>query len=117
VSDTSNKAPATGTTPGDAPPTLDQRLALVRAFQAQAMRRQDPRAANLGIISADLMGFAHGLAATVQANLAQRPASAEGRQRFIQDAEVYLKVVRQVNRLAQIERQLCPPTKGDEKGR
>jgi hypothetical protein len=89
-------------------------LALVRAFQAQAARRPDPLAANLGVISGDLMGFAHALAAAVQADLAQGATSAKGHRRFVQDAEVYLKVVRQIDRLAQLERQLSPPRKGEE---
>jgi hypothetical protein len=109
--------PQAGVTKGDPTPTPAQRLDLVRAFQMQAMQRQDPLAANLGVISADLMGIAHGLAATVQAALASGPASAEGRQRFVQDAELYLKFVRQIDRLALIERQLPSSGKGDENGR
>jgi hypothetical protein len=89
-------------------------MALARAFQARALQRPDPLAANLGVIAGDLMGLAHGLAAGVQANLARGTASAEGRQRFVQDAELYLKFVRQIGHFAQIERRLSPPKQGEE---
>src|SRR4051794_31243939 len=104
MNDTADKAQTTGAG-GGPPPSRQQRLALVRALQAQALRQEDALAANLGVLSADLMGFAHALAATVQAGLAEGAASAEGRQRFGQDAELYLKFIRQIDRLAQLERQ------------
>jgi hypothetical protein len=81
------------------------------------MRRQDPLAANLGVITADLMGFAHALAAAVQGALAREPASAEARRRLGQDAEVYLKLVRQADRLVQLDRQLSPTPRGAEGGK
>jgi hypothetical protein len=91
-------------------------MALVGALQAQALRRPDPLAANLGVIAGDLMGFAHGLAAAAQAGLADGAASAEARRSFLHNLEVYLKVVRQIDRLAQLERQPPPPRKGEGKG-
>src|SRR5579871_5985466 len=108
MSDTASKAQTTGEA-SDPAPSREQRLALVRALQAKALRQEDPLAANLGVLSADLMGFAHALAATVQASLAEGTASAEGRQCFAQDAELYLKFVRQIDRLAQLARQRPSP--------
>jgi hypothetical protein len=63
-------------------------------FQARAARGHGPLAANLGVIAADRMAYAHGLAATVQAPLADGPAAAE----------------------AQIERTLAPASKGPAHG-
>ncbi len=93
-----------------------ERMALVRALQAQAMARPDPLAANLGVITADLIGFAHTLAAAVQAALAREPGPAEGRQQASRDAELYLKFARQIDRLAQLERQLTAPPAGRREG-
>jgi hypothetical protein len=105
MNDTGKDVPVDSQNSG--PPTMhDQRMDLVRAFQVQAMRRQDPLAANLGVISADLMVFAHGLAAAVQDKLARAPALTDQYRRLVQDAELYLKFVRQIDRLAQIQRQL-----------
>jgi hypothetical protein len=115
MNDTTNKAQTRGER-SDPPPSREQRLALVRALQAQALRQEDPLAANLGVLSADLMGFAHTLAATVQASLAEGAASAEGRQRFGQDAELYLKFIRQIDRLAQLERQRSQPPRSEPRG-
>lgn len=95
------------------PLSSEQRLALVRAFQAQALDRANPLLANLGILSADLMGFSHLLAASVQTNLEQLPSSAQGRKDLFQNAELFLKFVRQIDRLAQIERQLEKPSRED----
>jgi hypothetical protein len=89
-------------------------MALVRAFQAEALARTDLLAANLGVLSGDLMGFAHQLAVAVQANLAQGATSAAGRKRLFQDTEVYLKIVRQIDRLAQLERRPSSPKTGEE---
>jgi hypothetical protein len=101
---------------GDAPPTLpaipppapaptrEQRQSLVRAYQLQAMKRPDPLAANLGVLQADLMQFAHDLAPTIQANLSQAAISSEGRKISFQTIEQYLKIMRQIDRFTQIER-------------
>ena len=96
-----NEAPTAG-----GAPTRDQRLGLVRAFQAQAMLRRDPLAANL----VRLTGRPE---FRLQAALGQGPTSPEAHKRFVHDAEMYLKFVRQIDRLAQIERQLSPPTRGE----
>ncbi len=115
MDDDTTRAPDNGAKQGAMALTRDQRMGLVRRYQALALQRQDPLAANLGILSADLMGFAHGLAARVQADLARELPDPEGQQSFQRDAELYLKFLRQIDRLAQIERQLSLPVKGKEK--
>ena len=90
----------------DRAPTLSERMALVRAYQLQAMARPDPLAANLGMIAGDVMSFAHALASQAQTQLAQATISDETRRRFAANMELYLKLVRQSDRLMQLERQL-----------
>jgi hypothetical protein len=115
MNETNSQGPTDGN-PSGMSPTSEDRMALVRAFQREAMKRPDPLAANLGVIAADLMGFAHGLAARVQESLSRAATSSGGRQQFVQNADLYLKFVRQIDRLAQLERQLSRPSKGEEKG-
>jgi hypothetical protein len=81
-------------------------MALVRAYQQQALARPNPLAANLGIVAADVMSFAHALAHQAQTELTQGAVSEETRRSFVANLELYLKVVRQSDRLVQIERQL-----------
>ncbi|HZY86922.1 MAG TPA: hypothetical protein VFE78_18960 [Gemmataceae bacterium] len=99
-----------------AAPTIEQRLALVRAYQAEALRRRDPLAASLGVLTADLLALAGGLAEVVREGLARGPAA--GRHQLRQDAELYLKFARQIDRLAQMERRPPAPSLagGGEKG-
>jgi hypothetical protein len=97
---------AAGAAPCEAAPSCEQRLALVRSYQAEALRRQGPLAARLGALKAGLLSLAHGLARLVQGGLARGPAA--GRQRPCQGAVLYLKLTRQIDRLAQLERR--PPT-------
>ena len=96
--------------------TAEQRLALVQAYQTEALARKDALAANLGVIAGDVMGFAHALAATVQASLARGLAAQETRTAALADTELYLKMVRQIDRLAQLERQCAAPANKEKRG-
>ena len=87
-------------------PTLSERMALVDAYQQQAMARADPLAANLGTIAGDLMRIAHALTPLVQPQQLQGTVSEATRRRVVANLELLLKVVRQSDRLAQLERQL-----------
>jgi hypothetical protein len=98
---------AAGVAPCAAAPSCEQRRALVRACQAEALRRQGPLAACPGVLTAGLLSLAHGLAKLVQAGFARGPAA--GRQRLCQGAELYLQFTRQIDRLAQLTRQQPPP--------
>ena len=96
-----------------APPTAGERAALAGAYQAAALRRDDPLSANLGVITGDLLHFAHSLAPAVKAGLAAREGATEDRhRRSAADFDAYLKLVRQIDRLAQLERQAAPAARG-----
>jgi hypothetical protein len=85
--------------------TLSDRLRLARLYQKQAMELPDPRAANMGVIKGDLMGLAHGLGHQVQTEMVQG-AVFEGKQKqLFAKMDMFLKFVRQLDRLEQIERQ------------
>jgi len=87
-------------------PTMADRLRLVGRLQAQALDRPDPLAANVGVLAGDVALVAHHLADRAQAGLTGRggdaPPSGEA-------AETFLKVVRQFDRLAQLEQRWADP--------
>lgn len=93
-----------------APP--DDRLALIRAFQAEAMRRAHPLAANLAVINGDLMQLVYRLRQTLDES---RTGSPTDFPQFAQQAELWLRLVRQVDRLAQLDRQLAPAAEPSRK--
>jgi hypothetical protein len=80
----------------------DERLELIRAFQTQAMQRADALAANLAVINGDLMQFAYRLRQSMDQSLTGSEADYS---QWARQAELYLRCVRQVDRLAQIDRQ------------
>jgi hypothetical protein len=83
-------------------PSRHDRRRLVGALQAQALTRDNPLAANLGVLTGDLMLLAHGLAE--QARAAADPPPGD-RRHPPPDVDTFLKVLRQVDRLAQVTRQ------------
>jgi hypothetical protein len=83
--------------------TPAQRQALARSLQAKALEDTDPLRGNLTAITGDLALLAHELNTLLQAGLASDRVTAGGRQRFTSDCELYLKLVRQVDRLAQLQ--------------
>lgn len=85
-------------------PTAEDRLRLVQALAARAFRLPDPMEANLEALTADLMLCAQGLAGRVQADLAAL-AGGGCPDQLGRTPELYLKFVRQIDRLAQAARQ------------
>lgn len=79
---------------------------LVAAYQTRALQRADPLTANLEVISGDLMQMLHRIRESMDKSFATTADSAEDCRKFHQQAETYLKFVRQVDRLAQITRQV-----------
>ena len=94
------------------PPTRDDRLQLIWAFQREAIRRADALAANLGALSGDLMLLAFQVGESLAGYGAATPNSPEQFRQFNQAADLQLKVLRQLDRLVQVERQFhktAPP--------
>jgi hypothetical protein len=110
------EAPNNGLAPESAP-TLRERRELAGAYQRAALARPDPLSANLGMIEGDLMRIAHALGDHVQSQLTQGGLSEEMRRRFHHDMELYLKVLRQCDRLIQIGRQLGSASRGQSQAR
>jgi hypothetical protein len=113
MNDTNSPAPGPGPAQGDGHLTHAQRQALARSFQAQAARRRDPLAANIGVITGDLMAIAHGVAAAVEVRLADGPGAAEAGRPLAQSIELYLRIVRQLDHNAKLERAPTPPPQPD----
>ena len=91
---TSSKSPA--------PPL--SRSELIQQYREQSLQRTHPLAANLAVITSDLMVFAQG-----NAELASPPspeASPEVLQRFERQANLQLRIVRQICQLTGIDQEL-----------
>jgi hypothetical protein len=116
VNDTNSPNPEPGEVPAASGPSREQRLARAREYQAQALQRPDPLAANFGVITSDLMVCAHLLAPIAQADLG-RPAGPAQEPRDYRSTELYLRVVRQVERQGRVERQLAAPPSEARGGR
>jgi hypothetical protein len=92
---------------GRAEPTREERLELIRRFQAQALTRPNPLEANLEMISSDLMLLAYRQREILEASLAAPVDSAQQADTFTQGSERYIRFVRQLDRLTQITRQVA----------
>jgi hypothetical protein len=99
-----------GRTPAP-PPVLsrEDRAHLVHAYQAQAARRPDLLAANLGVLNAETMLMAHVLGDRARACLAAGSGTPADAMESARAADMYLKFVRQIERVAQLERRAGPP--------
>ncbi|HVK12524.1 MAG TPA: hypothetical protein VM597_27490 [Gemmataceae bacterium] len=89
--------------PGTPAPTPEDRLRLIQTLAARAYRRTDPMGANLEAMAADVMQFVHTLTGRVQADLEALAAGGCADQ-LTRLPELYLKLARQVDRLAQAAR-------------
>ncbi len=108
MDETSEMVNTTGAkTPGHtrSGPTEQERLDLIRSFQTQALTQPDPLAANLQLLSGDLMLFAHRSRQMLEASLEGTGDGAVQMEQFTRQAELHLKFVRQIDRLAQLTRQ------------
>jgi hypothetical protein len=92
--------------PQDGQKTADPRLALIKKFQAEALQRPDPLAANLAVINADLMLVVYALRPPLEKSATRSDPSPEQQQQLARQATTYLAFVRQIDRLAQIDQRL-----------
>ena len=81
------------------------RSELIEKFREQALRKPNVFAASLAVINSDLMVFAQGNAESVSPPPPE--GSPEASKRFEHKANLHLRIVREINRLAQIDQQLA----------
>ena len=79
------------------------RSELIEKFREQALQKPCVFAANLAVINSDLMVFAQGNAESVSPPSAGSP---EALQRFERQANLQLRIVRQIDRLVRMDEQL-----------
>jgi hypothetical protein len=94
----------------DSESQMDQRMKMVRKFQAKAVARSDPLAANLGVILSDLMLIAHIEAVNMQETIAEATTAGKPVPQDERKTDTYLKFARQIERMARVDRELAPPT-------
>jgi hypothetical protein len=94
------------TNEASAPPTPgpDPRLRRIEDLLREALARPDPLDASIGAVCADLLAFAYRLKQAMDAKAAagQTP---KGPRAANAELEAYLKVLRQLDRLVQLQRQ------------
>ena len=93
------------------------RSELIEKFREQALQKPILFAANLAVINCDLMVFAQGNAESVSPP--PQEGAPEASKRFEHQANLHLRLVREINRLAQMDQQLAnrgksPPHNGAE---
>jgi hypothetical protein len=81
-------------------PAMADRLRLVGRLQAQALDRDDPLAANVGVIAGDVAMFVHHWADRARARIAGPGGAAPP---VSEETEMILKMVRQYDRLVHLE--------------
>ena len=82
------------------------RSELIEKYREQALQKASPLAANLAVINSDLMVFAQGNAESVSPPPSWPAGSPEASQRFERQANLQLRIVRQIDRLAQMDERL-----------
>ena len=100
------------TAPVQRPPTREERLKMIAAYQVEGLGRSDPHVANLQVLDGDVMVLAHLVWERLQRHTNEDTIPGENR-RFIHDAQLYLQTVRQIERDARILWQLTRAAHGD----
>jgi hypothetical protein len=91
----------------NAGPTEEERADLIRGLQTQAMeRKQDPLAASVELLCGDLMVFAFRVRKEMDEESRNIPVNPASFKAFEKRAELLLRIARQIDRFAQIRRQL-----------
>jgi len=86
-------------------PSLN-RSELIEKYREQSLQKANPLAANLALINCDLMVFAQGNAESVSPPPSWLKGSPEALQQFERQANLQLRIVRQIDRLARMDEQL-----------
>ena len=85
------------------------RLAKIRQYQNDSLQQPDALQANLGAVSSDLMLLAYRLHETINRSLAGSSNRLERFAKLSRAIETYLKITRQIDRLANLDRLLSEP--------
>ena len=87
-------------------PSREERLAKICDYQAKALEHADPHTATLGILDGDVMLLALRIREVMETDLLEGSAMPESSRRLAQQAEMFFKCVRQIERNARIIQEL-----------
>jgi len=90
-------------------PSMQERQKLIQALQEQAVQRANPLQANLGMLTGDVLAVTYFLGQRLKQRLPDLDADGRTSEAFFREADMYLKCVRQTDRLMQMQRQRDPP--------
>jgi len=91
----------------DAPnagPPAEQRLRAIAALLEQSLAQADPWQRNLGAAASDLAGIAFRLKSVIDSTLSETGPALARFEAVLPAIETYLKLTRQIDRLAQLQR-------------
>jgi hypothetical protein len=91
--------------PKKSAPTQEERDRLIRALQSQALQRTDPLSANLEMLCADLVACANRVNQALAKESPDLPVHSSGYKAFERKADLSLKLTRQIDRFANLQRQ------------
>jgi len=80
----------------------------VHKLQAQAVQRPDPLHANLGVLTGDVLAVTYCLGECLKTRLPNLDANGSPSEAFFREADLYLRCVRQTDRLMHMEQQREP---------
>ena len=106
------KEPASGSDQQLEPSNADLRLQRLEDFQREALLKPDSLAANLGAANGALMRMGYRLEEAIEGALEKVASSAERFERLVPPIEMYLKVMRQVDRFAQLDQRIQSSRQG-----
>ena len=107
-------APAAAPLPPESGAHHDERARMIDALRAQALQRSDPMAANIEMLSADLVVCATRVFQSMASEDPATPITSAAYQAFERKAELSLKFTRQIDRFAQILRQPAAPKRPND---
>jgi len=91
--------------PKDSGPTQEERDRLILALQSRALQRKDPLSANLDMLCADLVACANRVNQALAKESPDLPVHSSGYRAFERKADLSLKLTRQIDRFANLQRQ------------
>ena len=89
------------------PPAHDARQERIRDYLRSALAMKDPLAANVGAVNSDLMCFGYSLQRAITQALDLTPVALDEFGKLMPAIDAYLRISRQVERLAKLSQQLA----------
>ena len=109
--------PAPGAAAPPAGDGADRRLQRIMDYLREALARESALEANLGAVNSDLLIMGYRLKQAIDEAMAATPAALEQFQRLMPAIDSYLRLTKQIDRLAQLSLRLASPREAAQAAR